>query len=117
LVRKWADEGMVTKRGRLGALVEADHCLDVLVAHKFVMPKDTVTGKVKSYVMRDLIHELITKLHHTIISTTQTFPSSWLTTFLFTTHSNCKKLHSEYTQHVPRSIRTFAAFSRQATQH
>ncbi|CAO2141836.1 unnamed protein product [Urochloa humidicola] len=63
LVRRWSVEGTVTKRGRLGRLVEADCCFDELVAHKFVMPKDTdVTGKVKSCMMHDLIHDLVTNI-------------------------------------------------------
>jgi hypothetical protein len=63
LVRRWAAEGIVMKRGRLSALVEADHCFNVLVDHNFFVPKDTdVTGKVKSCVMHGLIHDLVTNI-------------------------------------------------------
>ncbi|CAO2198518.1 unnamed protein product [Urochloa humidicola] len=63
LVRRWVAEGRVQKRSRLSAMDEADHCFDVLVAHRFFIPKDTdVTGKVKSCVMNDLIHDLIAEI-------------------------------------------------------
>ncbi|RCV24174.1 hypothetical protein SETIT_5G064000v2 [Setaria italica] len=64
LVRRWVAEGRVKKRGRLmSAMDEADHCFDVLAAHRFVIPKDTdATGKVKSCVMNDFIHDLIAEI-------------------------------------------------------
>ncbi|KAK3119094.1 hypothetical protein QOZ80_9BG0713720 [Eleusine coracana subsp. coracana] len=59
LLRRWVAEGMVTKRGRLSTLDEAKQCFDVLVAHGCVIPGETdVTGKVKSYVIHDLVTEI-----------------------------------------------------------
>ncbi|SPT21203.1 unnamed protein product [Triticum aestivum] len=63
LVRRWAVEGMTTKRGRLSALHEADHCFDLLVAHGLLIPMDmAVTGKVKSCKMHQIIHDIVTEI-------------------------------------------------------
>ncbi|KAM3391522.1 hypothetical protein ACQJBY_012921 [Aegilops geniculata] len=63
LVRRWAIEGMIAKRGRLSALDEADHCFDLLVTHGFLEPADiTITGKVKSCKMRDIIPDIVTHI-------------------------------------------------------
>uniref|UniRef100_A0A0D9W3V3 Rx N-terminal domain-containing protein n=1 Tax=Leersia perrieri TaxID=77586 RepID=A0A0D9W3V3_9ORYZ len=63
LIRRWLDEGMITKRGRLSPLDESNHCLNALVAHRFVMPIETsVTGKIKSFEMDELTHRLLTKI-------------------------------------------------------
>lgn len=62
-VRRCVAEGMITKRGRMNALNEADHCLNVLVANRFVVPIDTdVTGKVKRFGMNDFAHDFITEI-------------------------------------------------------
>jgi hypothetical protein len=63
LVRRWAAEGTVTRKGRLSALDQAERCFDMLVARRLVVPKDTdVTGRIKSCVMHDLIHDLVTEV-------------------------------------------------------
>lgn len=59
LVKRWAAEAMITRRGRLTSLDEAKRCFRVLVAHGYVMPKETdVTGKVKTYVIHDVVAKI-----------------------------------------------------------
>ncbi|TVU25215.1 hypothetical protein EJB05_27704, partial [Eragrostis curvula] len=63
LVRRWVADSMITKRGRLRALDEADHCFNVLVEHRFAVPMDIdVTGKVNSCTMHDLIREFVMEI-------------------------------------------------------
>jgi Leucine-rich repeat (LRR) protein len=63
LVRRWAAEGMVTKTGRQSALDEAESCFDILVTHRFIIPKDTDdTDKVRSCTMDASTHDLFTKI-------------------------------------------------------
>ncbi|CAN6195505.1 unnamed protein product [Urochloa humidicola] len=63
LVRRWAAEGLVTKRDRLSATDEAKHCFDALIDRGLVLPSNTSpTGTVKSCTVHPHVLSFISRI-------------------------------------------------------